>query len=770
MILVNDQYELHTPSRGSGLAGSASAIVNMEHGHWYYSCVSAVDAAGHRSKAVCSSGVVYDNVPPEVGELIDEDGSRFLDKSTSLCVSWAGFRDTDSGLATLEWTLYELVDQINLLNASDVVPVPLNDPVLLNASESGYTCHLVNFSEGSTYFSHLIAADHAGMQVQVRSTGFTIDYSAPSPGNVSLDLVYPSRFDEQPGFPNNVTGITVIVAMDAFDDPQSGIASFEVHVTVVDNGDETTLFQANVSSAEVHIEIPLLIALVNGTTVYASVRARNPVHHTSDIVVAHSLVQLKAIQLGRIWILDEMLVPVSRYLGPSDVLAAAFQPAQDPMFQHPFLYYWELQDAPCGTGLSNSNVTHLGQTHGEPWQLDGHGDVLTVMAADAAAARTSRFCIRLTACTIPPQGWGGLEDASIAGRCGTALTVPVTYDATSPVVSIKGLPDGTSSKFYTTSAHVQMRVLCVDPESGIDALFISMGTLPGHRNLLNRRPVPLDAAASRANQSNESTSVGRGAGMLRFSGKVNSTHVSGIVSFWASTRRSVFNRSATEARDGATPFQEGTPIFMSLACISRAGFEAAAIDEEALILDTQPPIAGKIGLPALRWSEGLQAWVGPWLSSSHEPVLLDVALWEFGDEERQFSDEGIGLSHFELCVGTEPMVCDIEPKVVVDRDAETAQVTVQTREFHISVWAHDYTRKMTATSCRAVLDATPPVLGNLSLETATNTYRHLGTEPGKAFAPPGACLTGHLLLAVNPSIIFLSLLHLCSIRCHRYDL
>ena len=117
-------------------------------------------------------------------------------------------------------------------------------------------------------------------------------------------------------------------------------------------------------------------------------------------------------------------------------------------------------------------------------------------------------------------------------------------------------------------------------------------------------------------------------------------------------------------------------------------------------------MVGSIVLPALRWSEGLQAWVGPWQSGAVAPVLLDVALWNFGEQGRQFSDEGVGLSHFELCVGTEPMVCDLEPKMVVERDVETLQVAIHMREFHISVWAHDHTGKQTAASCRGMLDAT----------------------------------------------------------------
>ena len=54
-----------------------------------------------------------DRTPPIAGEVYDgptpSDDLQYQDDTTSLCVSWAGFSDPDSGLGRIEWVIGEFV-------------------------------------------------------------------------------------------------------------------------------------------------------------------------------------------------------------------------------------------------------------------------------------------------------------------------------------------------------------------------------------------------------------------------------------------------------------------------------------------------------------------------------------------------------------------------------------------------------------------------------------------------------------------------------------
>ena len=292
----------------STLQGAAVAIVDMQPGVRYYSCATAVDAAGHESAAACSVGTVYDNQPPVVGELIDGDGSRFLNGSEpELCTSWFGFADAQSGLSELAYTLF-VMDE-------DFMPQPVATTLLPVAGE-GRECRSVELIEGGTYYSQVVAKDVAGMRARAISGGFTVDSSGPLAGSAEISVAFPPGFDRQTGFPDNVTGLVLVVRADGFEDPESGIATYEV--AVFDEAGEM-LYNSSILADDTEVRTEPFGTIANGTTLLATVVAKNGAGGFSRAVQSDPVeVVLKALQPGRIWNVGRELRTLKKWSSSAD--------------------------------------------------------------------------------------------------------------------------------------------------------------------------------------------------------------------------------------------------------------------------------------------------------------------------------------------------------------------------------------------------------------------------------------------------------------------
>ena len=230
---------------------------------------------------------------------------------------------------------------------------------------------------------------------------------------------------------------------------------------------------------------------------------------------------------------------------------------------------------------------------------------------------------------------------------------------------------------------------------------------------------------------------------LRLTGKRNATHATGRVDVPAGLLMG--------GAGLASALTDGDVIYASLICVNPAALQAVAHAAQGVILDTQPPAAGRIWIPELTWSDRLNAYVGrSYTSPPHARVRVEL---------RSFSDAGSGITTLSICQGSSPLKCDFQPppvnRTTTSADGTTATTSLYTppayatvaesthqehtveltrNETYINAWAIDRLGLVTSVSTKVVLDSTPPILGAVVVEKATATDA-LAKE---IFAPDGA--------------------------------
>ena len=182
---------------------------------------------------------------------------------------------------------------------------------------------------------------------------------------------------------------------------------------------------------------------------------------------------------------------------------------------------------------------------------------------------------------------------------------------------------------------------------------------------------------------------------LRVQGRANRTHIAGNVT----VSRSMLLTAVTE----------GTAIFVSISCTNAAGMQMVVSDVAAVHIDTVPPRAGSLHLPSLyRDGDGL----------FHSDAASSVPLNWSG-----FSDDGVRVMQYVVCVGSSPSACDVEELTASTAAAAFVSLQMYSRvsrgsatsaTVFVSVAAVDGMQRTNSSNVAVLLDWSPPVIGNVS--------------------------------------------------------
>ena len=480
----------------SGIGRRAVTIPQYYDGAFFQSCITAVNGAELYNLDLCSVGTTYDGSAPVFdGEIIDEDGRRFRTSDPELCTTIPPVSDDVSGVSDLSLGFFEQYGNTLILN---------DDPIALDSSmlQGGVICRNLTMSTGKRYLSRLVSLNGAfpPLSRQVRSQGFRTDDTPPSAGKASLRLLYPRAFEKQPNFPSSVDSLVIRVRSSEFLDDESGIGLYEIRLLA--NGTEIDSGVARRYTP--FYETPSLPTLNNGTVLQAHVRAVNqagllgPWTQTLERILI-----LGVIDLNDPWFAAELGRPQTASVIDSDVMSVGLKLAKDPMNSGAvFEYMWGISAAPCDDeDASPSLTTKVGLETGilvsaahrstsysslhessRPWSQDmvrtGHSmtdsDRDTVWATSFRSANlpAGQYCVLVEACTRPTYASDG--EVMLESRCANATSTPITYDNTPPNAVTGGFEPVNST---AGTWPMQALIACEDPESGISAARLSIGTV-----------------------------------------------------------------------------------------------------------------------------------------------------------------------------------------------------------------------------------------------------------------------------------------------------
>ena len=201
-------YALKTRVNSSGSAiitGGGRETITYEEGQMYMVGVEVLNSVG-LTTVNWTNGVLIDSTPPVVNNL----KLIFYPKNDSLKGEWT-VRDDESGIKSVSWGLGTLPDKNDIKNFTSV-------PLL----ETSLQITSVSLKLGRTYFFRLLATNNAGMLSTTSSNGVVIDRTAPNPGVVSAQYVFPPNYDRTK---NEVPGSMLVVTWTGFTDSESGVKS-----------------------------------------------------------------------------------------------------------------------------------------------------------------------------------------------------------------------------------------------------------------------------------------------------------------------------------------------------------------------------------------------------------------------------------------------------------------------------------------------------------------------------------------------------------------
>ncbi|XP_068740821.1 uncharacterized protein [Montipora capricornis] len=201
-------YSLKTQLNSSGSAiitGGGRQTITYEEGQKYTVGVEVLNAVG-LTTIHWTNGVLIDSTPPVVNNL----KLMFDPKNDSLRAEWT-VSDDESGVNSVAWGLGTLPDKNDIKNFTSV---PLFETSLRITN--------VSLKLGRTHFFRLLAINNAGLPSTTSSNGVVIDRTAPNPGVVSAQYVFPPNYDRTK---NEVPGSMLVVTWTGFTDSESGVKS-----------------------------------------------------------------------------------------------------------------------------------------------------------------------------------------------------------------------------------------------------------------------------------------------------------------------------------------------------------------------------------------------------------------------------------------------------------------------------------------------------------------------------------------------------------------
>ena len=199
-------YALKTPLNSTGSAiitGGGRITTKYEEGQSYTVGIEVLNAVGLTS-VNWTDGVIIDNTPPVVNNL----KLTFDPKNDSLKAEWI-VNDVESGLEFVAWGLGTNPENNDIKNFTAI-----------SLSETSIWISNVPLRLGRTYFLRILALNKAGLSSTTASNGVVIDRSAPNPGVVVAQYVFPRNYDRNK---NEVPGSFIVVTWTGFTDPESGI-------------------------------------------------------------------------------------------------------------------------------------------------------------------------------------------------------------------------------------------------------------------------------------------------------------------------------------------------------------------------------------------------------------------------------------------------------------------------------------------------------------------------------------------------------------------
>ncbi|XP_076086914.1 uncharacterized protein LOC143057491 [Mytilus galloprovincialis] len=201
--------------------------IDAHQGHAYFLTVKAVNKANLVTTS-SSWGYIYDQSPPEVGQVFDgflqEDKLNSIDidfqiDSTQLGAYWKEFYDPHTTIKTYRINVGTCVGCDDVLQAHDV-------GIIYEFVLKG-----MNLAIGKIYYTTVTACNTADLCSSVTSDGFIIDNSPPNIGKVKdgadyIDINYQSLRSY------------VSATWRGFNDPQSGLDKYSFRVGTLLGGDD----------------------------------------------------------------------------------------------------------------------------------------------------------------------------------------------------------------------------------------------------------------------------------------------------------------------------------------------------------------------------------------------------------------------------------------------------------------------------------------------------------------------------------------------------
>ena len=206
-------YELKSRVKSSGSAlitGGGRHRVVFEEGQRYTVGIEVLNAVGLKT-VNWTNGLLIDSTPPVVNNL----KLTFEPKTDSLKAEWTVF-DDESGIQSVSWGLGTQPDNNDIKNFT-----------LVSVLKTRLWITNVSLIPGRTYFLRLFAINKAGLKSTTSSNGVVVDLTAPNPGIISAQYVFPPKYDRSK---NEVPGSKFIVTWTGFTDAESGLRSTSLAV------------------------------------------------------------------------------------------------------------------------------------------------------------------------------------------------------------------------------------------------------------------------------------------------------------------------------------------------------------------------------------------------------------------------------------------------------------------------------------------------------------------------------------------------------------
>ncbi|XP_015767122.1 PREDICTED: uncharacterized protein LOC107345883, partial [Acropora digitifera] len=441
-------YELKSRVKSSGSAlitGGRRHRVVYEEGQRYTVGIEVLNAVGLKTLN-WTNGLLIDSTPPVVSSL----KLTFEPKTHPLKAEWTVF-DDESGIQSVSWGLGTQPDNNDIKNFT-----------LVSVLKTRLWITNVSLIPGRTYFLRLFAINKAGLRSTTSSNGVVVDLTAPNPGIISAQYVFPPNYDRSK---NEVPESKFIVTWTGFTDAESGLRSTSLAV-----GADRQVMKANGENLYQKIgdlaggAVIENLTLVVNKTYFVCVRATNGAGlHRTDCSPGLFIISGK-FSVGVVSDGPETLANDIDFQLDDRAIWAHWKGFKDPVYGIS-RYDWCIGDQPpnpSGTGLCKwpyVEVNHLGTSSNRFYNLTlEHGKKYYV--------------------TVKAENSQGENVSSSSDG--------VVVDRTPPVAkSIHIAPTSGKGTLYVRSPSPPVVTWSIDdPESGMSHLLVGVGSFPFQDDLL----------------------------------------------------------------------------------------------------------------------------------------------------------------------------------------------------------------------------------------------------------------------------------------------